>query len=84
MEKTLFAIREYGFITVNIKDKMDELGLSRNALARAINTRFEVVDKWYSGKVEKIDADVLARICFVLECTPGDIIVYRSSDSNDK
>lgn len=84
MEKTLFAIREYGFITVNIKDKMDELGLSRNALARAINTRFEVVDKWYSGKVEKIDADVLARICFVLECTPGDIIEYRSSDSNDK
>lgn len=81
MEKTLFAIKDYGFITIDIKSKMDALGLSRNALARAINTRFEVVDKWYSGKVEKIDADVLARICFVLDCTPGEIIHYNSSNS---
>ncbi|MBR4965339.1 MAG: helix-turn-helix domain-containing protein, partial [Lachnospiraceae bacterium] len=27
--------------------------------------------------VEKIDADILARICYVLECTPADIIVYK-------
>ena len=49
-------------------------------LARAINARFEVIDKWYNGHVEKIDADILARICFVLECTPGDIIRYTESD----
>lgn len=40
-------------------------------LAKAINARFEVIDRWYDGHVEKIDADILARICFVLECTPG-------------
>ena len=43
-----------------------------------INARFEVIDKWYNGHVEKFDADVLARICFVLECTPGDIIRYTA------
>ena len=59
---------------------MDEKKISRNALARAINTRFEVIDKWYHGNVEKIDADILARICFVLECTPGDIIKYISDN----
>ena len=59
---------------------MDARGISRNALARAINARFEVVDKWYKGSVEKIDADVLARICFVLECTPGDVIRYIDPD----
>ena len=56
---------------------MDKKNISRNALARAINTRFEVVNKWYSGSVEKIDADVLARICYVLECKPSDIIIYN-------
>ena len=56
---------------------MDAKGISRNALARAINTRFEVIDKWYEGRVEKIDADILARICYVLECSPADIIIYK-------
>ncbi|MCM1123099.1 MAG: helix-turn-helix transcriptional regulator [Eubacterium sp.] len=37
---------------------MDEKGINRNMLARAINTRFEVIDKWYNGRVEKIDADI--------------------------
>ena len=51
--------------------------MSRNQLARAINSRFEVVDKWYDGELEKIDADILARICFVLQCDVKDIIRYE-------
>ena len=42
--------------------------------------RFEVINKWYQGHVEKIDADVLARICYILDCNPGDIILYKVSD----
>ncbi|MCI9347569.1 MAG: helix-turn-helix transcriptional regulator [Lachnospiraceae bacterium] len=56
---------------------MDTQQISRNALARAIDTRFEVIDKWYKGNVEKIDADILARICFVLNCEPQDIVRYQ-------
>lgn len=77
MKNTLFTINQYGKILIDIKAIMDEKGISRNMLARAIHARFEVIDKWYNGHVEKIDADVLARICFVLECTPGDIIRYQ-------
>ena len=56
---------------------MNDRGITRNALARAINARFEVVDRWYEGHVEKIDTDVLARICYVLSCNPEDIISYE-------
>lgn len=80
MKNELFTMNQYGKITINIKTLMDERGISRNMLARSVNTRFEVIDKWYNGHVEKIDADVLARICFVLECTPGDIIRYVEAD----
>lgn len=76
MNKELFTINNYGQIEICLKEYMDEKQLTRNALARAINTRFEVIDKWYGGHVEKIDADVLARICYVLDCSPGDIIRY--------
>ncbi|MBQ7975808.1 MAG: helix-turn-helix transcriptional regulator [Clostridia bacterium] len=57
---------------------MDENNINRNALARRVNTRFEVIDKWYRNDVEKIDLDILARICFVLKCEVKDILNYES------
>ena len=72
--------KEYGHIEIHLKELMEERGVTRNALARATNTRFEVINKWYQGHVEKIDADVLARICYILDCNPGDIILYKVSD----
>lgn len=76
MSREIYTLNQYGHIELKLKEVMDSRGISRNALARAVNTRFEVIDKWYQGHVEKIDADILARICYVLECTPEDIIQY--------
>ena len=76
MNNRIVSIADYGHIEFTLKSYMDERKITRNALARAINARFEVVNKWYHGDVEKIDADVLSRICFALECTPEDILRY--------
>jgi Predicted transcriptional regulator len=78
MKKLLYEYNDYGHIEINLKEIMDSRKISRNALARAIDTRFEVIDKWYNGHVEKIDADILARICYVLDCSPDSIIRYVS------
>lgn len=77
MDNKIYSFIHYGHIEIHLKELMDERQISRNALARAIDTRFEVIDKWYKGTVEKIDADILARICFALKCTPEDIIKYK-------
>lgn len=83
MDKEIFTINQYGTIDINIKEYMDAKNITRNALARAINARFEVIDKWYKGHIEKIDADILARICYVLECNPGDIIRYTPNNLDE-
>lgn len=80
MQNVVFSMKEYGHIEIHLKELMEERGVTRYALARATNTRFEVINKWYQGHVEKIDADVLARICYILDCNPGDIILYKVSD----
>ena len=80
MKKEVFTMNQYGSIKINLKKYMDSENITRNALTKAINTRFEVIDKWYNGYVEKIDADILARICYVLDCTPGDIIQYSQEE----
>jgi transcriptional regulator, XRE family len=72
-------MKEYGHVEIQLKEIMEKRGITRNALARATNTRFEVINKWYQGHVEKLDTDVLARICYILDCTPGDIVIYTVS-----
>ena len=75
--KTISTVNDYGKTKITLKALMDARGLSRNALARSINTRFEVVDKWYENRVEKLDLDILARICYVLDCDVGDVLSYK-------
>ena len=64
-------------IDICLKDVMDTKHMTRSALARASNTDFKVIDKWYRGELEKMDLDILARICYILECSPKDILKYR-------
>lgn len=74
--KPIATICEYGKIRIKLKEIMQEKGLSRNQLAKLTNTRFEVVNKWYNGEVERIDSDILARFCYSLDCEVSDIIEY--------
>ena len=76
--RSVITINDYGKITVHIKEIMDSKGITRNFLAKASNTRFEVINKWYNGQVEKMDLDILARICYALDCSPADIIKYSN------
>ena len=73
----IITMEEYGNVRLKLKERMDSDGINRNMLARRIGVRFEVVDKWYRGDVEKLDLDILARICCVLHCTGRDLLEYH-------
>ena len=75
-ERRVLTVQEYGRIQIKLKALMEERGLKRGALSRLTGVRFEVIDKWAKGKVERMDLDVLARICFVLDCKVTDILEY--------
>lgn len=76
-ENTIVTMRDYGSVRLKLREQMQARNINRNALARSIGARFEVVDKWYQGKVEKLDLDILARICCVLQCRIEDLLVYE-------
>lgn len=75
--KPIVTICEYGKIRINLKNILEEKGVTRNQLAKLTSTRFEVVNKWYDGEVERIDADVLARFCYVLGCDISDMVKHE-------
>lgn len=74
---SIFSFKYYGRIKLKLKDRMDERGLTRSRVADYVGTRFEVIDKWYNNEVERLDLDVLARICYILECEVGDLLEYE-------
>ena len=74
--KSVITIKEYGKISIHLKEIWTARVSHGTTLQGIFNTRFEVINKWYNGVVEKMDLDILARICYVLECSPADIIKY--------
>ncbi len=77
----LLTVSDYGTIRICLKQRMDEKGITRGTLARITGTRYEVIDRWYKGSMEKLDLDVLARICCVLECQVSDLLVYEMEEN---
>ncbi len=82
MESSILYQREYGMVRLRLRELMDQRRINRNQMARRIGVRFEVVDKWYQGEVEKLDLDILARLCFVLGCQAGELLEYSGPGSD--
>ena len=74
--RSVVNLNSYGCITVRLKELIEQKGITRYRLAKLADTRFEVVEKWCSGTVERIDTDVLARFCYILNCEITDILKY--------
>ena len=79
MEKYYQSIlqqRDYGKISLTFKDIMDSKNITRNKLASLSGIRFEVANRLYHGETQKLDLDVLSRICYVLDCNVQDLLRY--------
>lgn len=74
--RSVVNISTYGKITIHLKELIEKKSITRYRLAKLADTRFEVVEKWCAGTVERIDADVLAKFCYILDCEVCDIIHY--------
>ena len=85
MDNSIFVPQKYGKILFSFDKVMDSKKINRNQLANRAGIRFEVANRFYNGNIERLDIDVLARICFVLDCAVADVISYaKNEENNDK
>jgi len=75
--RSIVNVSSYGNVSVHLKEMIETRGITRYRLAKLADTRFEVVEKWCSGTIERIDLDILARFCYILNCDITDIVKYR-------
>lgn len=69
--------QDYGRIKLNFKNIMDEKSIPRNKLANLAGVRFEVINRLYNGETIKMDLDILARVCYVLDCDISDVLLFE-------
>lgn len=60
---------------LNIKEKLTEKNMSRYELAKRIGVTYPTITTIYNGESTSIKLEILESICYVLECTPNDILV---------
>ena len=79
MSKSVFVPQDYGKIVFAFNKVMDDRKINRNQLSKLAGVRFEVADRFYNGNIERLDVDVLTRICFVLDCDIGEVMSFQKS-----
>ena len=77
MDNGIFVLKNYGKVKINIKQVMKNKGITRNKLSVLTGATYNVINRYYKSEIIRLDLDVLARICYVLECNIADILEYE-------
>lgn len=66
----------YGEVILTIKDVLIKRGMSMYKLSNLTGIKYDVISNYCNNKIQRIYKDVLAKICYVLDCSLADIIKY--------
>lgn len=77
MDSNIYTLKDYGKVEMVLKDILNKKGISRNKLSSMIAANYNLVNRYYNNKVIRIDLDIIARMCFALNCNVEDILKYK-------
>ena len=67
---------EFGTVKLHLKEIMEERGLSLSKLSFRAEMQRTQLRNYRDNKVQRLDIDILLRLCYVLECDLTDLIEY--------
>lgn len=72
---------DYGYIKINLDKIMKEQNISINKLAFRAEMQRTQLKSYIRGEIQRLDMDVLARLCYALECSLNELIEYIPSNT---
>ncbi|MGI6029191.1 MAG: helix-turn-helix domain-containing protein [Candidatus Heteroscillospira sp.] len=66
----------YGRIHINLDKLIKAAGISKNKLSHRAEMQRSQINHYCNNDITRLDIDVLARICTVLECEIGDLLEF--------
>lgn len=69
-------MEEYGTIRIKLEELIQKAGISKNKLSHRAEMQRTQINHYCRGEVTRLDTDVLARICTVLDCRIEDLLEF--------
>lgn len=65
-----------GTIVIHVKDLIEKKGISKNKLSQRAEMERTQLNRYCNNTITRLDTDVLARLCTVLECDISDLLEF--------
>ena len=69
-------MNEYGTVKIKLDALIKKKGISKSKLAHRAELQRTQLNKYCANKITRLDIDVLARICTVMECDIADLLEF--------
>ena len=76
-------MNKYGQIYIQLDEMIKKAGISKNKLSQRAEMQRTQINRFCNNSITRLDTDVLARICTVLNCRIEDIIEFIPPTEND-
>lgn len=77
-------MEEYGTIRIKLEELIEQAGISKNKLSHKAEMQRSQINNYCNNKITRLDTEVLARICTVLNCSISDLLEFIPPDNNTK
>ncbi|MBQ7353614.1 MAG: helix-turn-helix transcriptional regulator [Clostridia bacterium] len=67
---------KYGKIRIKLAELIEKKGISKNKLSHKAEMERTQINNYCKNNITRLDTDVLARICTVLECQISDLLEF--------
>lgn len=76
-------MQQFGTINIKINELLKEKKLSKKQVKKRAHLQSTQFNRYCKNEVERIDKDVLARMCAAFECEVSDILEYIPPQTKD-
>ena len=76
------SMEDWGHVDLKLDEFMKKNNISRSSLSRNAQIHYNQLLKYCRNDMQKVDLNILARICKTINCEIGEIIEYTPPDDN--
>ena len=70
------GMEQFGSIRIHVNELIEKKGLSKNKVCQRAEMQHTQLNHYCKNTITRLDTDVLARLCTVLECGIGDLLEF--------
>ncbi len=69
-------MEQFGTVKINLRKLIEQKGISKNKLSQRAEMQRTQLNHYCNSSITRLDIDVLARLCTVLDCEIGDLLEF--------